>query len=50
MAHGISKNEMPILVNILFFETPWKFLLANTLKFSIQIFTTWGLGLGWGVQ
>jgi hypothetical protein len=22
MAHGISKNEMPILVNILFFETP----------------------------
>jgi hypothetical protein len=50
MTHGISKNEMPILVNILFYEMPCKFLLANTLKIYIQIFTTWGLGLGWGVQ
>jgi hypothetical protein len=48
MTHGISKNEMPTLVSILFSEMPYKCLFANTLKFSIQIFTTWGLG--WGVQ
>jgi hypothetical protein len=50
MTHGISKNEMPTLVSILVSKMPCKFLIANTLKFSIQIFTTWGLGLGWGVQ
>jgi hypothetical protein len=37
MTHGISKNEMPTLVSILVFEMPCKFLIANTLKFSIQI-------------
>jgi hypothetical protein len=50
MTHGISKNEMPTLVSILFSEIPCKFLLASALNFSIQIFTTWGLALGWGVQ
>lgn len=50
MTYGISKNEMPTLVSILFSKMPRKFLIANTLNFSMQIFTTWGLGLEWGIQ